>query len=169
MNPRLFILCLLALPVACGGEAKIYFDSTGAEVLAECDDKGCLGVEGGLPCGGTPAFSGASILTVCAEVDGETWSQTCRPLRCKSDDDCTKIFTGFSCVDDGYCHRGGAPLYRQDALAFCLATLPSLEGSCIGPTEEVDQAFQLVDTVCPYDGNLTTLCQNIPEECVLPD
>lgn len=164
---RLCLVGTVILLPACGGETTVYTDSTGAEVLADCQDGRCRGVKDGLACGGDTVFAGATHIVACADINGVISDPTCRPIRCSDDKDCSSIYAEYGC-NDGYCSIPDAMPSRATLVWLCIADVERQDGTCAVSDEVARETEELIESVCPADGTPYQVCPVIPKECELP-
>lgn len=164
-RPALLATLLL---LGCGDNKTVYTDSTGATFLAECDEDDCSTVYGSMECGGDPVLLSNVYIAVCAGVDGRVQGNTCRPIRCGTSDECSRLFNDYECLD-GYCRQSEYQPYRSTFYWDCLASEPRGHGDCQTAPAAIQEADARIEAACPYDGTAFQRCASPPLGCALPE
>ncbi len=154
--------------VGCSEDLRVYTDSTGATVLADCDGDNCGQAVDGMECGGDSFFQGGAHIVACATVNGKTSDSSCRPIRCDSNKECIALLSGYSCIDR-YCSKSQLLYSRATLVWECLARTPRNQGDCGVSDEKLSEVNEWIDEVCPSDGTPYQECPMVPEQCSLPE
>lgn len=165
---------------ACAVENPPYLrDTTGAELLWECDTGNCRPVRGSfspLPpecADDTELLVGAGPIAILCGVsrgpDGEdiVHDETCRPLACVDDLSCPQWNAReYICLNE-FCQVADASTWRLDRTDMSALCLFDVErhASCDEALGDpiVQARLSAVDEACPMG-----VCERVPEGCLAP-